>query len=217
MRPIRPLITAVMAGGLLLTGCGPAARSVTRGMESINQPLVARQDYALDVRTGYDGLADGEDRRLTGWFDALKIGYGDRITVDNGARGGRLAQDAVARVTAHYGLLVGETPPVTEGAVADGMVRVIVSRSTAFVPNCPNWSRASQAYDDGSTDRNFGCATNSNLAAMIADPQDLITGRKGPAARSTTANTRALKAYNDLVPTGAGGTIKTESTKGGGQ
>ncbi|WP_076068627.1 CpaD family pilus assembly lipoprotein [Sphingomonas montana] len=212
---MRALVLSALAGtALAVTGCSSATHSDNRGLESINQPLVSRQDYALDVRAAYDGLADGEDRRLTGWFDSLKVGYGDRVTVDDGANGSRSMQDAIARVAARYGLLIGETPPVTEGQIADGTVRVIVSRSTASVPNCPNWSSASQPYNDGSTDRNYGCATNSNLAAMIADPQDLITGRHGSASLSTRAATRALKAYNELIPTGVAGAVKSEATGG---
>lgn len=211
------VLPALAALGLTVTGCGPAAHVVNRGLESVHQPLLARSDYAIDVQSASDGLAPGEDRRLAGWFDTLKIGYGDRITVDNGADGGRTAQDAVALIVARYGLLLGETPPVTAGQVPSGAVRVVVSRSTAFVPGCPDWSGSANPYVTGATDTNYGCATNANLAAMIADPQDLIEGRHGSASLSTRAATRALKAYNEIIPSGVSATLKAESSKGGGQ
>jgi len=208
------VLPALMAVGLAVTGCGSASYTANRGLESVHQPLVARSDYAIDVRASDDGLDAGEGRRLAGWFDTLKIGYGDRITVDVGANGTPAARDAIARVAAGYGLLLGETAPVTVGEIPAGAVRVVISRSTAFVPGCPDWSGSSSPYFDGATDTNYGCATNANLAAMIADPQDLIAGRRGSASLSTRAATRALKAYNEIIPTGVVPTLKTESTGG---
>ncbi|HEX8447654.1 MAG TPA: CpaD family pilus assembly lipoprotein [Sphingomonas sp.] len=212
MRAIVLLSLATPA--LALSGCGTPTVPVNRGLESVHQPVVARSDFAIDVRADGFAITPAEDRRLTGWFDAMKLGYGDRITIDDGARGEPGARDAIAAIVARYGLLLGDTPPVTANVVADGNVRVIISRSTASVPGCPDWSTASRPYSDGSTDSNYGCASNSNLALMVADPQDLVAGRHGRATLSTRANTRALKAYTELVPTGASGTVKAESAGG---
>lgn len=207
---MRSLVLSTFAIASALSACGP----VNRGLESVNQPVVSRTDYAIDMRSAGDGLAMGEDQRLAAWFDSLRLGFGDRVTVDDPAIYGGGSREAVASVAARYGLLLGETPPVTQGPVAPGTVRVIVSRSAATVPNCPNWDSLSQPNFDGSTDSNFGCASNTNLAQMVADPQDLITGRKSGMNGSTRATTRALKAYNDLVPSGASGTVKAEATGG---
>ncbi|RYD61198.1 MAG: pilus assembly protein CpaD, partial [Sphingomonadales bacterium] len=69
-----------------------------------------------------------------------------------------------------------------------------------------------------STTSNYGCATNSNLAVMVADPGDLVRGVPGAPASDPTTGTRAVKALRDATPTGGGGTVlKTESTKGGGK
>ena len=201
----------------LVSGCSPAGTLPNRGLESVHQPVIARTDYAIDVRSSYDGLAIGEERRLAGWFDTLKIGYGDRITVDDGAQSTRASRDAVALVAARYGLLLGETPPITAGPVPSDAIRVVVSRSRASVPGCPDWSGSGDGYDDGSVDSNYGCATNTNLALMVADPQDLIEGRHGQSSLSTRASTRALKAYNELIPTGVTGAVKAETTAGGKQ
>jgi pilus assembly protein CpaD len=74
--------------------------------------------------------------------------------------------------------LLVDTPPVTAGNVAPGTVRVVVSRSTASVPSCPDWSKTTEANYNSSNHSNYGCASNSNLAAMIADPEDLVRGQK---------------------------------------
>ncbi len=127
---------AAIALGLALAGCGP----VNRGVATVHQPVVTRADYTLDVGVDAKGLRYGEERRLTAWFDAMHIGYGDRVAIDDPDPAAS-HHIAVAEVASHYGLLVDRTPPVTEGAIPPGSVRVIISRSTAEVPHCPDWRR----------------------------------------------------------------------------
>ena len=76
----------------------------------------------------------------------------------------------------NYGMLVPNGAPVT-APVAPGNVRVVVSRNVASVPNCPNWERPSQPNYNNRMMPNLGCAVNSNLAAMVANPEDLVHGR----------------------------------------
>src|SRR3546814_14284849 len=72
---------------------------------------------------------------------------------------------------------------VTRGSVPAGMVRVVATRSTARVDNCPDWSAPSHPNVQASTTSNFGCASQSNLAAMIADPNDLLAGKRSETRR----------------------------------
>ena len=60
---------------------------------------------------------------------------------------------------------------------------------------------------------NFGCAINSNFAAMIADPEDLLHGREGTAVTDTRTATRAVDLYRSKPLTGAGG-LQAVSSKG---
>ncbi|HZG32927.1 MAG TPA: CpaD family pilus assembly lipoprotein, partial [Sphingopyxis sp.] len=55
--------------------------------------------------------------------------------------------------------------------------------------------------------------TNSNLAAMVADPNDLIKGASDVNQDPLTA-TRAIKTYREKAPTGAG-ELKGTQTSGG--
>ena len=214
MRLLAPSL--VLAAALALGGCqGP----VNRGVESANQPVVSRTDYVIDLGSDgpYGGLRGGEATRLGQWFDSLRLGYGDRVTVDDPSHGGGAsAREAVAGLAARYGLLLAETAPVTEGAISPGNVRVIVSRSRAEVPDCPNWKRPADPEFAGSTMSNYGCATNGNLAMMVANPQDLVRGVDDNAGHSNRALIRAGDAYQKLVPTGVNGEVKKESAKGGG-
>ena len=119
-----------------------------------------------------------EAARLDGWFRSLDLRYGDSVYVDGGAYS-EAARAQVAGIAGNYGMLVSHGAPVTAGAVAPGNVRVVVSRNVASVPNCPNWERPSQPNYNNRTMPNLGCAVNSNLAAMVANPEDLVHGREG--------------------------------------
>ena len=92
----------------------------------------------------------------------------------------------------------------------------VVTADRAVVPNCPNW-RSSGRDSAALTDTNYGCAVNSNLAAMIADPMDLIHGKTSDQPETLVAR-RAIKAWREAEPTSKQWTVTTkESSKGGGQ
>ena len=177
------ILTATLA--FTLAGCGAMGENTS--LYSTNQPVVQRSNYALDVNVdGSGGLSSFEQNRITQWFEAMKLGFGDRIAVDFGdGYSDAATKQAVGNLAAKYGMLISDTAPVTTGNVAPGTARVVVTRSTASVPNCPNWSKTTEANYNSSNHPNYGCATNSNLAAMVADPEDLVRGRE-----STPENSR---------------------------
>ena len=178
-----------------------------RSIYSVNQPVVERTEYVIDLASSGSGLAAGERERLDAWFGSLGLGYGDRLWVEEGYSG--QARQDVARVAADYGLLLSDGAPVTAGAVASDAVRVIVSRSTAHVPNCPNWGEVGPS----STSPGYGCAVNSNLAAMIADPADLVLGQAGSGTGDATTASKAIRVYRDAAPSGSKG-LSDASQKG---
>ena len=204
---------AMMALSLALGGCGVGTYNPT--VESVHQPVVSRIDYALDLQqSGNGGLAGGEKQRLADWFESLRLGYGDQVSIDDrNPYGNAASRDDIAGAAARYGLLTSENAPVTVGVIGDGMVRVVVSRMNASVPGCPDWSRPSQPEYGASTMSNYGCAINANLAAMIANPEDLIRGQTGDSGTDGRSSSKAIKAFRELTPTGAGA-LKTETTKG---
>ena len=201
---------ALCAPALLLAACDPNAN---RGVESVNQPVVSRSDYAVELATTAYGLSDGEAARLSGWMAALKPGYGDRIAIEDptGATGAR-AQ--VAAEAARYGLLLADTAPPAQGGVAPGMLRVVLTRASASVPTCPLSDSANAYTFDSHTHPNYGCAVNSNLAAMVAQPEDLIHGQAGTGITDPVNATRAIQAYRGAAPSGAGGS-GNQGTGGG--
>ena len=182
-----------------------------RGVAAVNVPVVTSADYVFDAAAPDGALAPGEADRLNGWFQGLGIGYGDRSSVDGAYAAA--ARSQVAAIAGQYGMMVSEGAPVTTGAVAPGAVRVVVSRRRAEVPNCPNWSVRSQPNFDNRNMSTLGCGVNSNLAAMVANPEDLLHGREGGATNDVNTAARAVIFYRSAPPTGAQG-LKDINTKG---
>lgn len=206
-----PAAALALSLALGLSGC-MGGMADNRSLESVNQPVVARTNYTLDIGAGPGGPSFAEQRRLAGWFEALNLRYGDRITIDDPSQSpsNRAAVEAIA---ARHGLLVGNAAPVTPGYVNPGTVRVVVTRATASVPNCPNWSAKSDATLNNATSKNYGCATNGNLAAMVADPEHLLKGDDTGSDTVIMSSDKAIDTYRENKPTGAGG-LKQTSTSG---
>lgn len=200
-------LAAVSVLGLAAGGCAMQPRTLTAAnntsLYSLHQPVVEHTNYVFDVRTDGDRVPAAELDRLAAWFHSIDLGYGDRVTIDEprGAESAGARQD-VARVAGDFGMLIAEGTPITEGNVGAGTIRIVASRASAHVPGCPSWT------DPGidsplRTATNYGCATNSNLAAMIANPDDLVHGQNGAGVGSAVTAGRAIRTFRERQPTGA--------------
>ena len=146
---------------------------------------------------------------------SLRLGYGDRIAVDDPGSGSGNARARIATEVERYGLLLSDQAPITASPIAPGTARVIVSRMTARVPGCPDYSRSSTFDFNSNTSSNQGCAVNSNLAAMVARPEDLVRGQGGTDLADPAVSTKAIQAFRKAPNSGAAG-LKSESATGGG-
>jgi pilus assembly protein CpaD len=174
MRNIKFLTIAGLT--VALAGCGTLPTNTS--MYSVHQPVVERTTMAIDVSADSSGIPANDQRRMTEWFDGLELGYGDRVAIDYGdGYANASAAKFVAKAAAERGVLMSDTAPVTAGQVAPGTIRVVLTRSTASVPTCPDWSSNYENNYNAGNHSNHGCAINSNLAAMVADPEDLVRGR----------------------------------------
>ena len=199
--------------GFGLSACGDTPNN--RSLYSVKQPVVERNHYTLDVATGAGGLTLPEQQRLAEWFDAMNLRYGDRIAIDGAVDNDAVRED-VAAIAGRYGLLLSEGAPITNGYVDPGTVRVVVTRTRAQVPGCPDWSDKFASNLDNSTSDDYGCAVNSNLAAMVADPEHLLHGAEGTGETVVMSSTKAIRTYREQEPTGKGGLPEVSSQSGGG-
>jgi pilus assembly protein CpaD len=200
--------------GLGLAGCGGMPTNTT--LFSVKQPVVERTNMTLDVATSTAGLPISEQQRLNGWFETMDLRYGDRIAIDNPGQNPAVA-NAISDLAARYGLMLSDTAPVTSGYLQPGQARVVITRATASVPGCPDWSAKSDMNYNNATSPGYGCAINSNLAAMVADPQDLLEGKKGASETVIATSNKAISTYRDMAPTGKDGLqdVGTAATGGG--
>lgn len=206
----RSSIILLAAPALLLAGCATGTNN--RGMESVHQPVVSRADYAFDVVTGPRGLAPGEMQRLDGWLTSLRLGYGDSVAIDDPSGGDAVSRAQIGHEVGRYGLLLADTAPVMPAPVTPGTLRVVVTRMHASVPGCPDHSRQATPDNDNAVNSNFGCATNTNLAAMVARPEDLIEGQSGSGITDPQVSNKAIETFRKAQNTGATGDLKSQST-----
>ena len=97
-------------------------------------------------------------RSYGGWWRLLALG-GIAVIVA-GCKSDALDMDDYYTPTAHY-----ERHPI------------IVTRSGAHAEECGNWPEDMTKTAQNTTYENFGCSQQNNLAAMVADPRDLIRPR----------------------------------------
>lgn len=199
------LLASAVAGCAYKPGPDPEA-----GLSPVNVPVVTRSDFVFDAAAPDGVLPPSEAARLEGWFSGLGLSYGDAVYVDGAYADAARAQ--VADIAGRYGLLVRPGAPVTPGAVGPGAVRVVVSRTVASVPGCPNWDRPASPNYNNKMLPGFGCSVNGNLAAMVANPEDLVHGREGSGVIDTATAAKAVNVYRTTPPTGTKG-LSDISTK----
>jgi len=213
MHPSLPRKAALTVGAALaLTLSGCAGMPSNRSMYSVHEPVVERTDMTLDLASSESGLPYTEQQRLGDWFEAIGVRYGDRITIED-PLDSPATRVAVQSVATRFSLIVGDASPAATGAVQPGTTRVIVTRSKAVVRGCPDWQQHSDANFVNGLSHNYGCAVNSNLAAMVANPEHLLKGDEASGDTVIMSSNKAISTYRSTAPTGAGG-LKATSSKG---
>lgn len=209
---MRPRLSMILlcAPVLLASAC---TGTVNRSLDSVHQPVVSRTDFVFDVVTDGGGVSPAEMQRLVDWMAALRVTYGDRLAVDDPSGSNDAARAQIGTLVARYGLFLDKHAPITAAAMTPGTVRVVITRATASVPGCPDFSRNATAEFNGNTTSNHGCAINSNLAAMVARPEDLVLGRAAGSTSDPVTGSKAVQTLRRTVNSGTNG-LKSESTGG---
>lgn len=191
-----PRLLAIGALSSALGAC-VADRVVTGSTNTVDyrqrHPIVlAEGARKLDVFVTAHGGLDGRQREDVRAFVAeyRRSGQGSILAqVPAGTRNDAGAQAAMAGIAdelADYGLPSGyvavTTYPVADPFVA-APIRLTFTRLTAKVNSpCGTWPRDLGVSDvrqgtSNETYWNLGCAMQSNVAAQVADPVDLVRGR----------------------------------------
>lgn len=183
------LAAATMA---LLAGCAGPRDSITVGSVPddyrTNHPImISEKDEVLDlpVGTGNFRMSEVHKVAVNGY-----ISHYDRraaatvsIMVPSGSANSAAA-NAVARDVAQHlyrrGVPSGRVVMVPYAASADtaAPVRLIYGRMRAHTGPCGRWPADVLDTTDNKHYANFGCASQNNLAAQIANPADLLGPRE---------------------------------------
>ena len=129
-------IFAISATLVALVACGPVNRSV----ESIKTPELQTALLTFDVRfANGTELTPTERQGLEQYLDSIRIGYGDRVSVDDPSAAGAAGRRAlIAAVVARHGLFLEAAAPVTPGELLPGSARIVVARGRLDVAACPD-------------------------------------------------------------------------------
>ncbi len=202
----RPALVVLAFVGL--SACAPVDGNIdtTRGWLSASSPKrleVDRAQYRHVVyfNTDRDEIRADERDRLLAFLEAVQPMNHDGISLEghaderaNDVYNIDLAArriDTVKQFLSKKGLddsrihasAFGERLPASPGSdehawSRNRRVEIVLDRFVVTPPACPDWSRRSGLDFANQPHSNFGCATETNLGMMIANPKDLIRGRK---------------------------------------
>jgi pilus assembly protein CpaD len=207
-RRLRPLLWASILS-LGLVACAPSiGPNANLGWTEAGSPKRLEVDPAEYRHTVYFDtdkaeLSALERDRLLAFIDSVQPNGRDSIRLQGHADdrasdlynlelAGR-RNESVATYLRQLGLTdvtmssYGEKVPAAAGEGPEAWrqnrrVEVVIERYLVTLPACPDWSRESGTDFANLPHSNQGCATETNLGLMVADPKDLVRGRSlGPA------------------------------------
>jgi len=166
-RPAQAFAAAVLAA-VTLAGCGGTKldRQPSEASNAIELVAVKTERRVGDL--SIDRAAVAAER----FFVERGLAYGDRVIIEGGAPAerARLVQALAAP---------GRSIAARSGSADGSGLRLSVIRTVATPPTCADWSDAPTQDFSNLPPSNWGCANQSNLARMAADPNDLAGGRGG--------------------------------------
>ena len=182
------LLRALTVGSVLVAGsCSAVNDGSTLSLDGArNHPIAVEPSYK-DLKVQYAGSADGMSAEDAAKFDTFVSDYRVHgngmlgISVPSGA-GSRAAITFFAERAAATGISRDKILVSTrEAGNSDPQVDVSYITYTARAESCGDWSENLSFTGDNLTPKNFGCSIQHNIAAMVANPRDLLgPGPMGP-------------------------------------
>jgi len=231
-RARQPLLAVVLAGGLAVALAGCAAQ--VNPLETVgsvpddyrvNHPIaVEEQVETMDVPVGlYTGrLSDGAKANVAGFAQKFEASGSSLIAVV--APSGSPNQQVAATIAVEIEDVLRQSGvPSTAidyrvyhagSAERNAPVRVAFSRIGAHTAPCGPWPDQATVNSQNRHYFNFGCATQQNLAAVVANPLDLLYPRgMTPADAERRADVldkyRKGQAFSADLSKEQGGTVAT--------
>lgn len=177
---------------LLAAGALAACASGSDGPKTARlDAITPTEQFPIEVRQNPDevrlaihdrGLSDGQYAALTALVDRWRETGGGAVTIQapRGAGEGQAAvyAEATTRALGDLGVPLDRVKLVGYQAAGDKAAPLIVGFASyeAVGPTCGKWENLTSTGSNKPY-ANFGCAQTANIAAMIANPRDLIAPR----------------------------------------
>lgn len=189
---------------ICLAACmGDKAPPLNTGLETIYKASVKFENtnHLIEMREGI--LSQQEDAALAAFLNMTGVTYADRMTLETSDVGNiNKSRVAVDAVLSRLGLTVSNT--AFSNSLKPGQARLVVTHASAVVPECGHFDRAVSPNWQNQTAANFGCASRSNLASMVANPSDLVSGTPLGSANAALI-AKPIESWNAATQTGVAG------------
>ncbi len=196
----------LLALPLVLSACSAAWNSPNEAISVAERHPIAVDSQVVTLTldpSGSGELSMIDKARLMSFADNyLRIGYGPvTITAPSGT-GDRVGEQSIAaqvrsalnEAGVSYAAMTGSS--YRTGAGSDAEFVVSFTRYVATASPCGAWGNEVRNRYKNIASESFGCADQNNLAAMIADPRDLITPTD-EAPSDTPARVRAVESFRE--------------------
>lgn len=224
--PTGRLTLLLLAAAAALAGCQSRETLATGSVRSdgyrTTYPIALTEaPETLDIPVGYgtSGLsASSRDNVRAFAAAAAEHGTGSLVILTpagsaNQKAASHMAQEArtVARSGGLPSSLIETRSYAVQDPQANAPIRLTYSRIKAVSPPCGEWKENALIGFDNRDAAEFGCSTQANLAAMVENPEDLITPRATTPASATRRTTQIGKYEAAGDPTGAWKSIETSN------
>ena len=202
-----PALAAILATLFALAACDtpfPETQNDYVPVSSLERfPIeVAKGPVKFDVPTAKGALNLQQKDTIIRFAQQAKSNYASTIHVRRPSGGGRgvAVAGAIERILVKQGVPNSMIIQSTYSGDAQSPVVVSYIRTWAVTQECGNWDEDLAATYSNSGYANFGCSVQNNVAAMVANPNDLVMPRtetpSDPMRRSTV-----FDKYREGVPT----------------
>lgn len=185
-RSVSGLLALTLLASFTLTGCGGFNGAEEAQFDATySHPISVQPDVPTLSIAASSSLSIEDRAALRGFVAAYKErGHGAlTVATPSGSSNTAIAMNVLVDVRdalAQSGVpanRISYTP--YRASVANQAAPIIVSykQFVAVASPCGDWSDSYSYNPDNTPPKNFGCATQNNLAAMVADPADLVTPR----------------------------------------
>ncbi len=190
----------VVLGALVLAGC-EGSQYLPVQQPTDNQVVWINLDHNVAFAGDQVDLSALERRRLDEFLAQIDATATDSLVVDPGVGEDAIAQARAVAVIDHLRARVPTSrPQVRRIGLDQGRdLQVVVGRYLVVPPQCPNWGKPSNSDTRNQPAGNLGCSVNVNLGLMVADPGDLIRGRRQTPALGAFGAAAVDRYLNDEV------------------